>query len=447
MSFIATLRTFRELDRAQWLDPARIRALQEEKLRRIVDHAYRTVPFYRRRLDGAGIVPDDIRSLDDLRRIPITTKTELQRAEFEEITSSRFSRKDLVPVLTSGSSGRPFTIYHDRHFIHVRNALFLRALRAAGYRFGRKLMLVTMDRDKSSRSLLRWHNASIEDPPEKLLRDLRRSRPELIYSSVTPLRILAELISEQKMALPWLKTVISKAETLDDSTRRSFEETYQAEVFDTYGLSEMGFVGWECAKHSGYHLSEDTAIVESVPLSGGTSSALVMTNLELRGMPLIRYHCGDLGIMAAPGACSCGRTTRRLERIEGRLIDSVRLRDGRVLSPYRFTMEIEQVPGIARYQVIQNDLDSFTLRFEPDGSGGGEVTARVQAVIARLAGAEVRVEVRKEQDIAPPSGQKFRVVESRLPPPDIRAGAIQSDTSNRVSARSIAERKEGESVP
>jgi phenylacetate-CoA ligase len=129
MNLVAAYFTLRQLQRSQWLDRDSLRRLQEEKLRRLIDHAYRTVPYYRRRFDEAGITPNAIRSLDDLHRIPVTSKADLQHAGPEAITSSACSPDRLVLEHTSGSTGRPFTGRFDPHFVRVRNSLFLRASR------------------------------------------------------------------------------------------------------------------------------------------------------------------------------------------------------------------------------------------------------------------------------------------------------------------------------
>ena len=95
-----------QLERAQWRDRGWLRRVQERKLRALVEHAYRTVPFYRARLDDAGIAPGDIRSADDLARLPITTRAELQSAPVDDRTSSAFRQDQLMGKLTSGRAGR-----------------------------------------------------------------------------------------------------------------------------------------------------------------------------------------------------------------------------------------------------------------------------------------------------------------------------------------------------
>lgn len=404
------------LQRNQWRSPGEIRRIQCEKLRRLAAHAYRTVPFYRDRFDAAGITPDDLRTPEDLARLPVTTKAELQAAGPDAITSLAYPRGTLKEEHTSGSTGRPFTVRFDPRFVRVKNGMFLRALGAAGYRPGRKLMLVTADPPRPSRPLLRWRYASIQDPPERMHEILNEFRPQVLYGCMTALRQLATYIDATGAACHRPGVVVSTAETLDERTRHLLAETFGAEVFDIYGLTEIGFVAWECGRHDGYHLAEDTAIVECA--DGTDASPLVVTNLELWGMPLIRFQTGDLAQPKAAGPCACGRGLRRLEGLAGRVVDAVRRRDGGSVSPYRLTLALEHIAGIRRYQVVQEDFDDFLLRVEAGGDPGDgnpeDLEAAAREAIGGVLGPGIRVRLRREESLDPPPGRKFRVVESRL---------------------------------
>ena len=415
MSVLATSLACLRLQRTQWSDQGRLRRSQEARLRRLVAHAGRTVPFYRQRFERAGIDPDQIRGLRDLQRIPVTTKADLQAAGPDATLSSAFDPADLVREHTSGSTGRPFTVAFDRRFVAVRDALFLRVLATAGYRLSDRLMLVTSARDKRDRFWPRWRYASIEAPPEDLMAQFEEFRPSVLYGCLTPLRQMALIARGRRGHTP--KAVVSTAEGLDPQSRRLLATHFGAPVHDAYGLTEAGMLAWQCAVGSGYHLAEDTAIVEFLPASDGAVSRLIVTNLELRAMPLIRFETGDLAIPADDGACACGRQLRRIRAIEGRAVDCVRLAGGRLVSPYRFTLALEAIEGIRRYQLIQNEIDRFVLRVDAgmDAPAGLEEAGR--SAIRDLVGQDAAVEVVRERALDPPPGRKFRVVESRLGAP------------------------------
>src|SRR5690606_13468305 len=147
----------------------RLQALQRAKLRAIVKHAYKTVPFYRQRFGEAGIRPEDIRSTADLAHLPVTTKADLQAAGKEMIVSRDFTEGQLRWELTSGSTGQPLATAFDGRFVAVRDALFLRALETAGYRIGDRLLRMTSAAGKRRRPWLRWRYLSVQHTPEEML--------------------------------------------------------------------------------------------------------------------------------------------------------------------------------------------------------------------------------------------------------------------------------------
>lgn len=414
MNDLQTLRIFGSLLNAQWRDPKALQHLREEKLRKLVQHAYRYVPYYRKLFDDRGLSPTDIRTLDDIARIPISVKKDLQAAGTDSITSSAFPAAALHSSMTSGSSGRPFTIRQEARWVRVRKAMFQRALMGSGYHPGHKAVFLR----SSAKRADWWERArylSHKQAPDELLAEINRYGPWLLYGWVTPIRQLAEYIQQSGARVVSPRAIVTTAETLDGATRRLIETAFDTRICEILGLTEMGSVAWECTAHSGLHIAEDTAIVESVSSAGG-AKRLIMTNLDLLAMPFIRYDPGDLGVFAADDSCPCGRTFARLTRIEGRLVDCVRLADGRVVPPFDLTMALEKVAGLDRYQIIQEALDRFTVRFE--GPGGGETKhAAVRDAITGIVGSKVTVTVEHRDSLDPPPGprQKFKVVDCRLP--------------------------------
>ena len=153
MNPVSIYLSYRSLQRSQWFNREAIRILQEDKLKHLIRHAYQHVPYYRTLFDDIGLKPTDINSLDDLSKIPVTTKVDLQSIPPVERISDEFNLDELVAEHSSGSTGQPFTAYFDKHFVITRNNMFLRALRAMGYRPGQKLMLVTAGHNRTRRWL------------------------------------------------------------------------------------------------------------------------------------------------------------------------------------------------------------------------------------------------------------------------------------------------------
>lgn len=413
MNLVSTYLSYRSLQQSQWLNHDKIIVLQENKLKQLVHYAYKHVPYYRTLFDNVDLKPEDILSLDDIKKIPVTTKADLQAVSAIDRISDRFSLDQLVSEHSSGSTGQPFTAYFDQHFITTRNNMFLRALRVMGYKPGQKLMLITAGHNKT-RPWLRWHYTSIESSAEDLLEQLNNFRPRVLYGCTTPLRLMAEYAKKSGRNIHRPKTIISTAETLDQDTRLLLEDVFSSTVYDLYGLTEMGFIAWQCSAQIGYHLSEDTSIIEFEYDERYQSNQLIMTNLELRAMPLIRYQTGDLANTINENSCSCGRQLQRIKHIEGRMIDCIQLANDSLIPPYRITLALEKITGLNRYQLIQDAINAFTIRIENNTSDPSIIKQNIRNALMPILGSGAHFKLVFEDSINPPSGKKFRVIDNRI---------------------------------
>lgn len=401
--------------RLQWADRRHIAALQTRALQSVIAHSYATVPLYRERFDRAGIRPGDVRGLADLAHLPVLTRGELEAADLKQRVSSLFDPAKLKVARTSGASGRPLTFHNDPYSRRLRKAQFLRALVTGGYRPGDSVLMLTRGPRAGNPFWLRWRHAGRDTPPEQHLAVWREMRPRFAYGMVTPLRRLALLVRDEPQPRHRVRAVFTTGETLDGVTRNVLEEAFGGPVFDIYGSCELGTAAWECEHHDGLHIAEDVILTELLPLPGSDVSRLVITSLKNRAVPLIRYEIGDLAATAPAERCACGRSFRRMARLQGRLIDCLHRPDGALVAPYPVEAAIENVRGVARFQVVQDRVDAVHVRVQ--GAAGAAVADGVRAALAPLLGPAMQVEVSFTADLEPPPGQKFRLVDCRLARP------------------------------
>lgn len=416
MNLIKMYKIYKQLMKNQWLDIGQIREIQRQKLRYLVDYAYKNVSYYKKLFDKTGISPADIKSIEDFKKLPITNKSDLQSLKIDFITSRSFCSDELMHERTSGSTGRPFTIYFDKDFVMVRDALFLRGLRAAGYKPRQRLFLISgrYNLERQNR-LFRWKHVSVKQSSDVILGSYNQFKPHVLYGCTAALRILAQHIRKHNKFVHRPERMISTAEMLDESTKKLLEETFNTELFDFYGLTETGLVGWECPEHRGYHLSEDANFIEFVPDEYNQKYfKFVITNLNLRSMPFIRYDTGDLIRLAKQKKCSCGRGLSLIEKIEGRTVDCIKLKNGQTVSPYMLTCEIEKLNAIIGYQVIQKDYDEFMVKVEFQKGESMSSIEEIDKCIRSIIGEDVRINIKRYAKVTPKPGQKFRVIESRL---------------------------------
>lgn len=401
--------------RSPWMTRRALNELRNRKLRRIVQHAFHHVPYYRELFRRAGLTADSIRTVADLQQLPVTSKRDLVEAG-DKAFSTRYRADDLVMRRTTGSTGRPMTMRFDRRFEMIRKLLFLRALLAVGYRPGQRMLMMKANSTASGRRFGRWspwETLGFDEPVSSMFTRLSEFKPSVVYGWVTPLRKLADHILDNGLPVDRVRSVITTAESLDEQTRQVIAEAFGAAVHEFYGLTEMGTVAWPCSVAGAMHVSEDTTYIEfesAGPIAGETS--MVMTNLELTSMPLIRYATGDLGEEIGAGGCPCGRGFAWIGRIGGRVVDCLELADGRLISPYSVTIALESVEGLGRYQIVQRESQSLLLRYESSSANRAAVGEALRDAVAELVGTQTRIRLEPVDRLETAPGTKFRVIQS-----------------------------------
>lgn len=428
-----TLRHLREYEASQWLDPGQLADLQWRKLVALVGHCWTHVPFYRERWQAIGFQPGDLKSMADWARLPLLDK-EAIRSHFEALKAAP-GRDGLLYKATGGSTGVPLRFGYTRESNDRRTAVMWRGYGWAGAEPGQRVAMVWGGAVGSPPPLARAKDALYhrvfnrkvldsfrmrEDNLADYARALRAWRPRAVVGYTGPLVRLAQWMVDNGQSLRGPRAVLGAAEALHDFQRPVLESAFpDARAFNTYGCREFMLVASECEAHDGLHVNADHLLVELVdpaPLAGGGESGQVaITDLHNWGMPLLRYVNGDLAVAGPAGRCACGRGLPRLAAIQGRRLDAIRTPDGRLLPGEFFPHLLKDVPGIARFQVVQERLDALLLSIVPGPGFDAAGQARVRAEVGRALGDAVQLDLRLVDDIPLTPTGKFRVTISRLP--------------------------------
>ncbi|HMI91017.1 MAG TPA: glycosyltransferase [Polyangiales bacterium] len=371
-----------QLKQSQWLAPDALRALQERRLRQLIARACADVPYYRALFARAGLRPDEIRTLDDLRRVPLLDKATV-RAELERGLRSRSADpRALLRIATSGSTGEPFVLDVERAQLELRWASTMRALEWTGWRWGDPQarlwhQTIGMSRSQIVRERLdawllrRSFIPAFELRPDNLaafLARLRRQRPVLLDGYAEVLNLLAYYAAEHGIDGVRPKAVMSSGQVLCDQVRAEIEQRFGAEVYDKYGSREFSGIAYECDAHQGHHVMAESYIVELLtdgrPARPGEIGEVVITDLSNHCVPLIRYRIGDLAVaMDERERCPCGRGLPRIGRIEGRTSSVLLCADGTWLPGSFFAHFFKDYhASIRHYQVAQREPGAFELR-------------------------------------------------------------------------------------
>jgi FkbM family methyltransferase len=403
-----------DLDRNQHRSLQELHRIQWKRTKLLLEHAYENVPFYRRRFDEIGLVPDDIRSMDDFRKIPVLKKTDIQQ-NLEQIKASNYPAGQIIRDATGGSTGYPLTFFRNAQAELWTSEIAKRFRRWIGYGTADKLALIwgaVQDLPSSHPANQRWLN-SFNCSPEQIeafVRELVEWKPDAIRGYASSLHLVASYIRQKNLRAPRPKAVETGAEKLWDHQRSLIEEVFQCPAFEMYGGREVPSVGCECELHKGLHVFSDVRLVEVIkaglPVAPGEDGSLVITDLVNYGMPFIRYEIGDVGV-ASDQMCSCGRGFPLLKEVKGRLINTFPTPDGRYVYGGFFNHLFFNVPGVRAFQVRQKSLHSVDVAVEPDTAFDSSLIEKIVAQMRTHLGPEVHVQWKLVDEIPPaPSGKR-----------------------------------------
>jgi phenylacetate-CoA ligase len=416
----------------QWRSPEALERIREKKLRRLIRHAYDKVPFYRAVFEDRKLRPEDIRTVADLAALPLVSKKDLQGLRVEDKLAAGHHPRACKPFLTSGTTGRPLSLFYSRRDWTMTTFGSARAFYAMGMRPWHRMTSFVGKADLSEKSpkwyerIGAWRGRELSswDDPRSWIAALRDGRPQALVGYVMTLRILAEAMRDGG-PIEWRPdVVISGSGVLDDFTRRLLTSVFGCPIRDYYASYEAGTMAWECRTCGGYHISSDTVILETLadgkPAAPGQAGEVVVTNLHSYAMPFIRYRQGDEAILSARRPV-CGRKLPLLERIQGRDDDCVVLSDGRRIPSHPFYYAIEPVPGVKRWKVVQESLRTLRISIEPGPEFDEDSRRRIEIGLKSLVGEAMEIEFAIEPSFPIHPSQKHRQVSSRIAEAD-RAG-------------------------
>ena len=361
--------------RLHW-NKKQMRKYQEKKLRFVVENAYRNVPFYNRKFKEAKIKPYDIRSLDDLSKLPITTKKELRQAVPKELLSRESNISSLSPIRTSGSTGHPFTFYINSKEMDWRKAIYMRANISCGQKARDKWVVVTAPHHFSDTTNIQRRLGfyaqtciSVFESVDAQANLIGKIKPDVLDGYSGSLMLLAKEISEKGQATVRPRLVFGSADLIDESSVALMEKVFSVPYLDQFGCAEIDRSAWQCPEKIGYHMDVDSVITQFVDeegkdVSAGERGEVVYTSLFNSSMPFIRYAVGDVGI-PSDDECSCDRKLPLMKVIEGRKDSLITLRNNLVISPRVLRLLVADfLQEFKQFRIVQKDLDLLEIYIE-----------------------------------------------------------------------------------
>jgi len=410
-----SLMYFSWLQRTQWLPRSKLKEIQQKRLRLLLEHVFRHVPFYRKMFKAKNVEPSDIKSAEDLLKLPIVTKYDI-RSNFHEFLSRDFQRYGPVLNSTSGSTGEPFRYYIDRRTVGIARATLWRGWGYAGYRLGDKvavfagLSLASRLRKSLGRAAKKVVDRVMYFPAVNLRKEILKVhadgmlkfKPKFIRGYPSSLYFFANFLEEEGVDGIRPKAVFTTAEMLFPYQRRLIEKVFRCHVFDGYGAYDGGTGAFECERHCGYHIAVEKVVMERI----------VATDLFNYAMPFIRYDTGDVGVYSNE-ECSCGRKLPLMKQILGRTTDILRFRNGAVLSGPSLTLIFKDF-DIKQFQLVQKKDDLLLVRVIKGETFVDGDARRLRKTLEDIAGKGVEIRFEFVDFISPTKSGKWKFIISHV---------------------------------
>lgn len=379
---------WRVMDRLNKATEEQLRKAQNERLQALMQHCYTNVPYYTRVFDERGLKPEDIRSREDLQKLPILTK-QIVREHFDELISKDVDTRHHQNSSTGGSTGTPMRYKSDLQTWNMQWASSFRAWEWYGFHVGEKMMTL------GGNSLVK--KKKIPTPKDifdlYIMRNMKRSsaevddaamqahyeaymkyKPKAMRGYASSLVILARYIKKMGLPVVPMTCILTTGEILMPEYRKTLQEVFKCPVYDEYGAGDGGANAHECLLQDGLHISEERCVLEITDKEGnvlpdGEIGLVTSTDLGNYVFPFVRYQVGDMAYIRSK-KCSCGRQSRVLGQVIGRAGKLLYNKQGVPISPTMLPIMLYRDNDYHNDEncVIYNKIDRFQIRQDKEGN-------------------------------------------------------------------------------
>ena len=415
-----------------------IRAIQNNKLMKQVRHVWEDVPYYRKKMEEAGVTPEDVQSIDDLHKLPFLSKADLRDAYPYGLLGKPLEECVRIQS-TSGTTGKRVVAFYTQHDIDLWEECCARAIMAAGgtkedvcqVSYGYGLFTGGPGLNGGSHKVGCLTIPTSSGNTDRQIMFIQDLQATILCCTPSYAAFIGETMKEMGLSpedIP-LKAGIFGAEAWSEEMRHDIEKTLGIKAYDIYGLTELSGPGvsFECSEQSGMHINEDHFIAEIIDpdtgevLPEGSEGELVFTAIDKEAFPMIRYRTRDICSLSYE-PCACGRTHVKMMKPKGRSDDMLIIRGVNV-----FPSQIETVllnhGYAANYQIVVdrvNNSDTLDVQVEmtPDlfTDNVGEIEALQKQLVAgmqSMLGIKANVTLVAPKSIARSEGKAVRVIDKR----------------------------------
>lgn len=426
------LRYLKEYEKTQFYTREQIRELQWQRLTRTLEHAYRTSPFYLKRFQEAGIEPSDIKSPEDMLKIPPLSKSDIQNY-LDNLKSNAFTDNDLIRDKTGGSTGSPLVFFYDKDRLASRTAAAISHDSWTIWHIGKKMALLwgavnDLSGFNSIKGQIRnlllnrkivLDTSSISE--EKLwdfVYELKKHNPKFFLAYANSMALFAKFVRDNNITGIHPIAIITSAEVLTPENRELIETVFGCKIYNRYGCREFSVIASECSYHTGMHINAENLYLEFVRdgkhVKPGEIGEVIVTDLLNYGMPFIRYKIGDMG-SPIDKVCPCGRGLPLMDMVSGRVTDFIITPDKKLISGVAIaTYVITNISGIKQIQFIQDTKEQVKIKLVKNNEFSEESLNKLNSNIIRFLGDKIKIEIEYVDNISLEKSGKYRFSISKV---------------------------------
>tara|TARA_Y100001958_G_C21248715_1_gene581894 strand:- start:13524 stop:14873 length:1350 start_codon:yes stop_codon:yes gene_type:complete len=428
-----TIDTYKFLQSSQYWDKKLIEEYQLKKLKRLVKYAGENVPYYFDLFKAHNVNFKEIKSLNDIQKIPVLTK-DIMREQGDNLLSIEQSKFKIKRGKTGGTTGAPVKVFKDEYNRSFTWGSYYRWFDWMGVNYydkivtfwGARTVLSSSFKNKLITNLQQYLQNDIyfssfeltESKLEEIVNVMLRNKPVLIKGYLSALIDLANFLVKKNLKLDSLKAISSTTETLLPHNRKYLEQVFGVPIFDQYGCGEVSAISYECSEHNGLHINQEHVICEILDSKGQSltnqSGRIVATDLDNFVMPLIRFDTGDLGIISDK-KCVCGVNQPLMTSIEGRAIDTIILNNGAKVHGVFFTDILFELNILSiklqRFQIYQNIPGEIEFRIEKGSKLNEEEEKKLKKAMLRFLN---KVDLIRMEKLPVSKSGKFKYILSEL---------------------------------
>ena len=426
--------TYNFLQESQWWGKEKLEEYQMQQFKKLLYHAYKNVPYYRRVFDERGLRPKDIQDFDDLKKIPFLTKKIVQN-NLEDLVAQNYPKSKLQYVTTAGSTGIPMGFYQDKNTAgSIEWAFMLTQWSRVGFKVVDKCVVLRGNVVKSENKGTLWEYDSvnknlilssyhmIDETLPKYIAKIREFKPNFIQAYPSAVTILARFMKNNKIEdFPSVKAILCGSENMYFWQRKLLEEVFQCRVYSWYGHAEECCLAGECEKSKDYHIFPEYGYTELIGEDGkqvneeNKLGEIVATGFNNYACPFIRYRTMDMAIKGKNNCTHCGRQFQLIKKIEGRLQEMILTKTNRYISMTAVNMHSDVFDNIKQFQFFQEEKGKVFFNIIRKNSYTEKDTEYIHRELNKKLGNDMDLIIHFVDHIPLTKNGKYRFLIQKLP--------------------------------